>query len=211
VDRLGDRQVVASPVFPQVKVSASYRDSFAERGEAIENPRIKGNFNRAVAKRIELLEENLHEIFVSSPEGQRAIAQEAAKVFIRDGQLAKTTATRALVEASKIHQQAAALATEVLGSLQNREYIDSSIVRETLVSKTRRQVRSRGTTTFVGTSCVSPLDLLTRRCRSRTSAAKKTTRCYKPLIAFLPNTGLEPSVCTAGRSSCLGGVGFPAH
>ena len=104
VDRLGDRKVAAAPVFPQVKVSASYRDSFAERGEAIENPRIKSNFNRAVAKRIELVEENLHEIFVSSPEGQRSIAQEAAKVFIRDGQLAKTTATRALVEASKIHQ-----------------------------------------------------------------------------------------------------------
>ena len=65
VDHLGDRKVAASPVFPQVKVSASYRDSFAERGEAIENPRIKGNFNRAVAKRIELVEEDLHEIFVS--------------------------------------------------------------------------------------------------------------------------------------------------
>ena len=78
VDRLGDHKVAAAPVFPQVKVSASYRDSFAERGEAIENPRIKGNFNRAVAKRIELVEENLQEIFVSSPEGQRAIAQEAA-------------------------------------------------------------------------------------------------------------------------------------
>ena len=65
MDRLGDRKVAASPVFPQVKVSASYRDSFAERGEVIENPRIKGNFNRAVAKRIDLVEEDLHEIFVS--------------------------------------------------------------------------------------------------------------------------------------------------
>ena len=65
VDRLGDHKVAPAPVFPQVKVSASYRDSFAERGEAIENPRIKGNFNRAVAKRIELVEEDLHEIFVS--------------------------------------------------------------------------------------------------------------------------------------------------
>jgi len=54
VDRLGDHKVAVAPVFPQVKVSASYRDSFAERGEAIENPRIKVNFNRAVAKRIEL-------------------------------------------------------------------------------------------------------------------------------------------------------------
>ncbi len=62
-----------------------------------ENPRIKGNFNRAVTKRIELVEEDLHEIFVSSPEGQEAIAQEAAKVFIRDGRLAYTTDTRALV------------------------------------------------------------------------------------------------------------------
>ena len=54
VDRLGDRKVAAAPVFPQVKVSASYRDSFAERGEAIESPRIKGNFNRTVTKRIVL-------------------------------------------------------------------------------------------------------------------------------------------------------------
>ena len=129
VDRLGDHKVAAEPVFPQVKVSASYRDSFAERGEAIENPRIKANFNRDVAKRIELVEENLHEIFVSSPEGQRAIAQEGAKVFIRDGRLANTTATRTLVEASRIHQEADVLTAEVLGSLQKREYIDDSIVR----------------------------------------------------------------------------------
>ena len=78
VDRLGDHKVATAPVFPQEKVSGNYRDSFAERGEVIENPRIKGNFNRVVTKRIELVEENLHEIFVSSPEGQRAIAQEAA-------------------------------------------------------------------------------------------------------------------------------------
>ena len=51
VDRLGDHKVAAVPVFPQVKVSGNYRDSFAERGEVIENPRIKGNFNRAVANR----------------------------------------------------------------------------------------------------------------------------------------------------------------
>ena len=46
-DRLGDRKVTDSPVFPQVKVSASYRDSFPERGEVIENPRIKDNFNQS--------------------------------------------------------------------------------------------------------------------------------------------------------------------
>ena len=65
MDRLGDRKVTASPVFPKVKVSANYRDSFPERGEVIENPRIKDNFNHTVAKRIELVEEDLHEIFVS--------------------------------------------------------------------------------------------------------------------------------------------------
>ena len=105
VDRVGEGRVqdpVSGVLFPGV----STPQDFLKKTEEIQDPTIKTKFELAVQKKVKFEEER----FITSPEGQRSLTDQASRVFLRDGLLAKQTASRKQAGTGKVVAEFAKLA-----------------------------------------------------------------------------------------------------
>ncbi len=67
-----------------------------------------------------------------SPEGQRSLSDQGSRVFLRDGLLAKQTASRKEAEVGKIASDLAKVARETLDALHHRDVVDHRSLRVAL-------------------------------------------------------------------------------
>lgn len=124
VDRVGERRVedpVSRSIFPGVSTPQDY----LKKAEEIQDPTIKTKFELAVQKKVKFEEER----FITSPEGQRSLTDQASRVFLRDGRLAKQTASRKEAETGKVVPELAKLARDTLEEIQQRPIIDYKNLR----------------------------------------------------------------------------------
>ncbi len=102
IDVIGDRVLVGDsssspvcgPLFPEVVTPQQYQ----VKTDHIQNPVMKSKFDEAVNRKVKFEEDR----FISSPEGQRSLSDQGSRVFLRDGLLAKQTASRKETEVGKL-------------------------------------------------------------------------------------------------------------
>jgi hypothetical protein len=72
------------------------------------------------------------DLFISSSEGQRSLSDQGSRIFLRDGLLAKQTASRKETEVGKIASDLSKVSWETLDTLHHRDVVDHRSLRVAL-------------------------------------------------------------------------------